>query len=547
MPSTSVASPARHITAYRLDVREGRPRSWWRRHRLPLVSVAAVLPLYVVWAVFLATGGGDLAAQDAWAQFTAGHPGAAYNLAWYGGTHVANYSVLSPYLMGLCGVRAATVAAGLGATWGSAALFARTATSRPLWPALLAALALWCNVASGRTTFALGTAFGVAACLLVTGGARRIAGAAVCGVLATLASPVAGLFLLVAGAGLLLTREVRRAAALLAPPVVVVGVTTVLFPFSGEQPMAFGRIWPPFLLAAVVAVCAPRRWRALRRGAVVYAAGVVAAYCVTSPIGDNVERLAGLFAPALLLACLLAPGRRRAQVVALGVALTLSVVWLAEKTVDDLTISTTVPAWAAHTDGVTAELRHLGADKSRVEVVPARDHREATLFARHFTLARGWNRQLDMDRNPLFYGGTLSPADYRAWLHDQAVGYVVLHNGRLDDHAVLEGALLDTAPAGLEPVWSDANWRIFRVSDATPVVSGGGSVVRSSPADLVVRVPAPGAVTLRVVYSPWLRVGGGGCLAKSGAWTRLTVPRAGTYDIGSGYRLPRQTACPAGS
>jgi hypothetical protein len=278
---------------------------------------------------------------------------------------------------------------------------------------------------------------------------------------------------------------------------------------------------------------------------VVYAVGVVAAYCVTSPIGDNVERLAGLFAPALLAACLLTPGRERTRVVALGVTLALSVVWLGEKTVDDLTISTRVPAWAAHTDGVVAELRHLGADRTRVEVVPARDHREATLFARDFTLARGWNRQLDMDRNPIFYGSALSPADYRAWLHDQAVGYVVLHNGTLDDHAVREGALLDTGPAGLEPVWADANWRVFRVTDATPVVSGGGSVVHASPAVLTVRIPAAGAVTLRVAYSPWLRVGGGGCLAKSGAWTRLTVPRAGTYDIGSGYRLPRQKACGA--
>ena len=46
-------------------------------------SAAAVL--HVVWFFVFANSGGDLAAQDAWAEFVGRHPGSAYNLAWYGG------------------------------------------------------------------------------------------------------------------------------------------------------------------------------------------------------------------------------------------------------------------------------------------------------------------------------------------------------------------------------------------------------------------------------------------------------------------------------
>src|SRR5690242_4536272 len=104
--------------------------------------------------------------------------------------HTANYSLISPYLMAALGVRPVTVVSGLAATWLAAVLIARTGIRRPVGPALLASLALWCNVASGRTTFALGVALGLAACVLLTG-ERRTLQAAAYAALATMASPVA--------------------------------------------------------------------------------------------------------------------------------------------------------------------------------------------------------------------------------------------------------------------------------------------------------------------------------------------------------------------
>ncbi|MGQ5648516.1 hypothetical protein ACUJ8H_00395 [Streptomyces sp. EKR5.2] len=514
-------------------------RAFRDRHRVPLLATLPTLPLYAVWWFLLATGGGDLAAQEAWAQFAARNGGSAYGLFWYGGMHTANYSLLSPYLMAALGVRTVTVVSGVTAAWLAAVLIARAGVPHPLGPALLASLALWCNVASGRTTFALGVAFALAGCVLLVGRERRPLPAAAYATLATMASPVAGLFLAVVGAGFLLVRDRRRALVLLLPTFAVVATTTVLFPFTGEQLMPADRIWQPVVLGLAVTLLAPPHWRVARWSGVVYAAGTVLAYLIPSPVGTNVERFAELFAPAVLLAALLGQPRlrvlRRNLLIA---ALVFSVVWVGRKTVDDLRVSTAVPAWAADTGGVLRALRGLGADRTRVEVVPARNHREATALAPHMNLARGWNRQLDMERGRLFYDGTFSAAAYRRWLDHWAVGLVVLPLGKPDGYAEQEARLVrEHRPGWLEPVWQDAHWRVYRVRDAVPLVSAPATVVRTTSAEVDVRVPRPGSVTVRVAHSPWLHTDGG-CLGPQGEFTRLTVSAPGTYRISSEYGPP---------
>ncbi|MFJ4177444.1 MFS transporter, partial [Streptomyces sp. NPDC089733] len=73
-------------------------KNWCRRHPVLLTTAVAALT-HLLWFFFFANSGGDLAAQDAWAEFVGRHPGTAYNLAWYGGMHPVSYSVVSPYLM----------------------------------------------------------------------------------------------------------------------------------------------------------------------------------------------------------------------------------------------------------------------------------------------------------------------------------------------------------------------------------------------------------------------------------------------------------------
>ncbi|MFE7131153.1 hypothetical protein ACFVIM_09870 [Streptomyces sp. NPDC057638] len=515
------------------DKRDTSP-PWWR---VPLVATGVVVPLYALWAGWLATGGGDLAAQFAWTGFVERHPGSAYNLSWYGGAHTANYSVLAPPLMAAFGVRAVSVAAGLAGTWLLAVVFVRSGVRWPVWPALVGAGALWANVASGRTTFALGVAIGLLALVFW----RRTAVAAVCAALATLASPVAGLFLVVVAAAALLERRWRDALALVVPPALVVGVTTVLFPFDGEMPMPSGKLWLPLLVSGTLALAAPPAWRLVRFGAAVYGVGVVLTYVIPTPIGTNVERLAGLVGPSVLVAAVLTGGAvtllRRGLRCALAVVLVVNVHWVADKTEDDLAVSTSVPSWAYSTDGVIAELLRLGADRTRVEVVPARNHREADLIAQEVNTARGWNRQLDVERGRLFYDGSLDERTYRAWLNRFGVGFVVLHHGRPDGPAEGEAAIVRSEPSYLERVWRDDDWTIYRVQNATPLVSPPATVVRGDAARLVVRMPSAGSVTVRVAYSPWLRAEGA-CLSEDGEWTRLTVQRAGEYTLDSPYRVP---------
>ncbi|MEU6230126.1 hypothetical protein [Streptomyces sp. NPDC047042] len=565
---------------------------WHERHRVALTVTAGAVPLYFVWWAVFATGGGDLAAQVAWAEFAKMYPNSAYNLFWYGGLHAANYSLMSPYLMAAIGVVATTMLSGVAATVLGAELVARTGVRKPLWPAMAVGFSLWCQVISGRSTFVLGTAFGMAAVLSVVSGrgARHLGVAALFATLATTGSPVAGLFVLVVGAAYFLSRDWGRAAALLVPPVAVVGVTTLLFPFEGEQPMPFTRIWPPVVLCAIVVLTAPRAWRTLRLGAAVYALGVVLCYLIPTPIGTNVERLSELAAPATLLAIMMyrttekrhgdsrdtgdsgdngGDGQgdlpevagilprlpfplplpwftARRRMVALGLAMTIAVSWLSGKTIADIVTNTTVPEWAVKTDGVVNELKRLGAEETRVEVVPARDHREAAILAPYINMARGWNRQADVERGRLFYeghGGTAEPeggfsaSAYKAWLSQWAVGFVVLVNGEPDGPAKLEHALVTSGPSYLQPVWEDANWKIYRVKNATPLVDKPASVVSADGANLVVHMPRAGAVTVRIAYSPWLWAENG-CLTDDGEFTKLTVEQPGDIRISSAYGGP---------
>ncbi len=546
---------------------------WYWRHRMPLMITVGLLPLYALWWTVFATGGGDLAAQQAWAGFVRRHPGSAYGLFWYGGVHTANYSVISPYLMAALGVRTVAMLSGLASTWMAVALIMRTGIRRPLWPSIIVGFSLWCQVVCGRATFMLGVAFGVAAVYAISGkvGRGRIAATVALAALAAMGSPVAGLFIVVVGAAYLLQRQWAKALALVLPPFAVVGLTTWLFPFEGEQPMAFVRIFPPVLLCLVVILAAPSSWRLLKLGSGVYAVGVVLTWMIPTPIGTNVERLAELAAPAIVLAAVLNRDLPRARLfhrdlprvrllkgpggpariwrhAVLVSAVVLSLIWVSIKTTADIVAYTKVPTWAVETDGVVKELKRLGADRTRVEVVPARDHREAAVLSPYINMARGWNRQADVERGRLFYEGrpvsevkegAFTSASYRAWLNHWAVGFVVLYQGDSvpDGAAEREHNLVTSGPDYLKQVWQDDNWRIYRVKDPVPLVDKPGSLITADGANMTVRMPTAGSVIVRVAYSPWLWAEGA-CLRKDGDFTRLTVTRPGDVRIGSDYTGP---------
>lgn len=515
--------------------------------------------LHLAWAVFMANGGGDLAAQTAWTQFAERHPDSAYNLSWYGGMHPASYSVLTPYLMAWAGIRTTAVVAGTLSAALVAVLLVRSGVSRPMPPTLWAAFALWCNAASGRVTFSLGMLFAIGAVTVVftVRGPRYARGAAVValGVLSTLASPVAGLFVMVVAAALFLTGRRRAAYALAVGPPVVVAVCALLFPFDGTQPMGVGHVIFPVGTAAVLALAAPRSWRIVRVSAAVYAVGALLTWAIPSQVGTNVERMALLFAGVLLLAA-----ARERKLTALWLAFAATAVWQVARPAIDMATAEPAAAWSSTSQPLVDELRRVHAERGRVEVVPMHSHREASGLAPYVNLARGWNRQLDVERHALFYDDSLTPASYHAWLRRWAVHYVVLPEGDPDPAAEVEADIVRPGRPWLKEVWSDRNWRLYRVVDPSPLADPPASVERAGDGELVVRLPEKASVLLRIPWSPWLGVVDGdgdeggaardggdgqgrGCLVQDGEWTRLRAPGPGLYRIGSVYQVPRGTPC----
>ncbi|MFB6550785.1 MFS transporter [Streptomyces sp. NPDC056405] len=563
-------------------------------------AVLLAAALHTVWVLVFANSGGDLAAQDAWTAFAAEHPDSAYNFAWFGGMHPASYSVLSPYVMGLLGVRTTMAVSGTVSAALLAVLLVRSgAVRRPLWPALYGAFALTCNAVSGRATFALGTVFGLAALVVVLGAgtarpvtfrrSSRVASlvmGALLAALATMASPVAGLFVGMVAGALWLTKRRAGGYVLGGAPLAVVALTSWLFPFSGEMPMNGWTAALSLLCGLAPLAFTPRHWRTVRVAGVLYALAVLGAWLIPSQIGSNITRLGMLFGGVVLLAALPEvrlprPATMRTTArgrVALIAAICAATVWQGTGAVADAVRTAPTAAWSQGLEPLLHQLeRHKVRQKGRLEVVPASSHRESSALPEYAYLARGWNRQADLGRNPVFYDGTLTARSYRAWLDRWAVHHVVLPSGPLDSAGRQEAELIRRGLPYLKQVWSDANWKLYAVQDPAPLAGPDATLADASHDHLTVTVRRAGPVRLRVPYSPWLTLvdsqghrfeearpdeGGGehvdtrGCLkeqtqdAGSGraqdTWTVLVAPRAGTYRIAADYGLPRGTPCPPG-
>ncbi|GAB3173146.1 MFS transporter [Streptomyces incanus] len=600
-PETPPPAPTASSTTETPDtsVRVSRPKAVvlavrTRMLRHPVLAVTALAgALHVVWFFTFANSGGDLAAQDAWAEFVGRHPDSAYNMAWYGGMHAVSYSVVSPYLMAVLGVRTTMMLAGtVSAALLTMLLIRSRAVRNPLWAALAGVFGLLGNAVSGRVTFGLGVMFGLAAVAVVfcwpyrwryKRWAKALC-AAPLAALATMSSPVAGLFVGLVAVALFLQKRRPGAWALGLGPTVVVAVSAWLFPFSGTQPMGFGSAFLPLVFSVLVYVLVPREWVTVRITAAVYGLGVVLVWLVSSQIGSNMTRLAMLFAGVALVAALPFAVPRSRKWYAIVVAFAGFVGWIGFKSVDDVVHTTPAASWARELAPLVNELQEVGADKGRVEVVPARSHREASALAPYVNLARGWNRQADMERNPLFYDDTLNSANYHEWLKRWAVHFVVLPKDTPDgDGGERERELVQRGLPYLQQIWGDANWQLFAVHDPSSLAEPNTVVERASQSEMTMRVEKAGRVVVRIPYSPWLsiidadgkklkgpqeteesrnRSAGGregepktydnvnGCLMETeedengDQWTVLLAPEPGMYRLAAPYGVPRGTPCP---
>ena len=512
-----------------------------------VVEPVALCVLLALAYLVLAPASADLAAQEYRVGVFRDEGLTLWDGGWYGGHHTLGYSVLFPALGALLGAReagalAAAAAAGLFAVlahgrWGDRARLGAS------WLGLGAGAWLF----TGRLTFLLGVAVGLGS--LLAAQRRRAVAALALAALCGLASPIAALFLALAGAACVATEwpprgpsrssrggerpgkgeDAARGLALAAAALAPVLLLTLAFPEGGSHPFHLRFLLPIVAIAAAGVALLPREERAVRAGVVLYVLVALALFLVETPVGGNVTRLGALFGGPVL-ACVLT-GRRP---VALALAALPLAWWQLYPPVRDVANASGDPSIrAAFHRSLVEEVRRRGGPAGRVEVAPLRNHAEARFVAPELPLARGWERQLDRLYGRLFYDKPLTPATYRAWLDENAVRWVAVADAPLDGAAQEEVRLIAAGPDYLRPVWRDADWRLYEVRAAAPVAQGSARLLALGSDTVSLEALRPGPATVRVRFSPyWAVVEGEGCVARApGGWTRVEARRPGRLRL----------------
>ncbi len=468
--------------------------------------------------------------------------------SWYGGHHLPAYSVLAPALGDWLGPQllaalSMTIAVALFTALLAGRLGERTVRIASLWLAIGASVALL----SSRVPFDLGLALGLGALLLAQRG--RPVGAGLLTVLCSLASPVAGAFLALAYVTWAIVGNQRgRHAALAVLALVPIALLSVAFPEGGTQPFVASAFYPALAGVLLIALATPPEQRLLRIGALLYAAALTASFLLPTAVGGNVDRLGALMAGPIA-ACALMGGSlrdRRTQLLVLIAPALLY--WQVNAPLADFAAAVSDPAVdASFYRPLLGELSGLGIGyagrPARIEVVPGVTHWEARWVAPHVMLARGWERQLDRHRNPLFYESAdrLTPSRYHRWLVAQGVSYVALSDGPLDYSAKAEARLLRAGTPYLSEVWHSAHWRLFAVLEAPPLAQPPGRLLSAGTDDFTLRAPRAGAYTVLLHFTPyWALSSGTGCVSRApGDWTEVRTRRGGDVRVVIRFSLSR--------
>jgi hypothetical protein len=574
----------------------------WARRRLEWSAALVATALGAAY-LLLPPMGSDLAAQVARAGFFSAHGTVPVDLRWYAGVEQFGYSLVSPAVMSLLGVRVTGVLTLVAGPVLLAVLLRGTGAARPGLGTFLGVVTFAGNLISGRVTYALGICFGLAALIALTLPRRtarvvptlprrtaRVALAVVFALLSAATSPVAGLFLGLAGVALAAAeipavshrclrraettvrdshedpagphRCLRRAETtvrhsrgliLAGTAAVPLAITSLLFGDGGWMNISRTDTVRAVVTGLVVAVLVPVR--AVRIGALLSSAGVLAASLIHTPVGLNATRLAVMFALPVLAACATLPPRlrprrngpgplRRSRAVpptwAVVALLAAVASWQPPVVVNDVRDIGNPSADPAYFRPL---LDRLAAETltGRVEIPPTRSYWEAASMA-EIPLARGWLRQADIDRNPLFFttvpgaagtGVALTADSYRAWLDHEAVQFVAVPDAELAWPGRDEAALVTGGLPYLTLIWTHPHWRLYAVSAPRPIVAAPATLVRQDAATIVLDTATAGEIAVRVRHHRWLTASGGATVTADGDWTRLRVPAAGRYTLSS--------------
>ena len=505
-------------------------RTWWRQHATALAPAMLTLVLTTV-VCLLGWRGVDQAAQAYRIIEFKTHGLTLWDSGWYGGNFPLGYSVLFPVIGAVIGIQVASVAAAVLATWAFDRVITAYFGSRPLGTWYFAVSTLL-PVTIGQLPFLTGEAFGLAALVALQRGRRPLAlGLAV---LAALCSPLAAAFLAMVCVAWAAYGSGRRRRWLIATAAVSLGLILligVLFPGDGAFPFPWTGLLVTELLCLTALTPLVRTTPAVRLGALLYAIASFFSFLVPNPLGGNAPRLAASIGVPLLACFLTAPGPALSRLsqarvlgwVTRGRALDLGPRWRAAAIV--LVVPFGIWQWAPSQSVVTSpasdpevhqsfyqpllqELDQVAPQPVRVEIPPTFEHWEAAFVAPHVSLARGWERQLDVANNPIFYtDGALTATSYSKWLQSNGITWVALPAAPLDYAGVAESKLLNSGQVpGLSLTWQTSDWKLWRVDDSPGLVSGPARLTELAPDRVSLLVSRPGQITVRVRYTAFWSV-----------------------------------------
>jgi hypothetical protein len=499
--------------------------------------------LFAIAYLTLQPSSADLAAQTFRSDLFASHGFLLWNNYWYGGHYLPGYSVLFPPLGATLGPRLV----GALAVVTAAGVFSALARYRHGDRARLATLWFGAGMAamlfSGRITFVLGIAIGLGALLALQ--RERPLLAAALALLTGFASPVAGMFLALAGVAVILAGDRRGGAVVAFSAVAGVAALSLAFPSGGNEPFTFTAFIgvPLFALGALWLL--PPEERALRWGVAVYLIASIVAFAVANPLGGNMARLGALAAGPVLALGL--AGRRPVALAVLALPL-LYWQWVAP--IRDVSEAAGDPSvHSSYYQPLLAQLqRRTRGRPVRVEIPPTRNRWEANYVAPRFPLARGWLRQLESGDADLFTNGNLTATAYRSWLDDRGVSYVAVSDTTLDYLSTDEEALIRGGLPYLRPVWSNQHWRLYRVEHSTGLVSRAGDfpgpggsrdrLTALGPASFTLSTRDSGPFLVRIHYTRyWTVTAGDACVERDGQWTGVTVRDPGTVTVAARFSL----------
>jgi hypothetical protein len=496
----------------------------FRRHPWLVAPLVCVLPL----ALHLTGSDTPAEAYRVWLFHHFGFT--IWNAQWYGGHTVLGYSVLFPPLAAFLGSgTVGLLACTFTARWTT--LLVRRETGRQHTVALLAfSGAVVENLVVGRMAFAVGLAFAVLALLQVSH--ERPRRAILSAILTSLASPLAGFFLVIAALAWLRVKPLRQLLPLAGAMFGAVAV--LMFPEQGTFPFPRSTLIAVLLVSAIGLCLTPRTSPVIRRALMLYAGIAIPLYFIHNPIGGNLAR------PGSLLAVPVAMIALRNRRVWAGLVLVPLLVWHFEPIVPALA-SRGDPA--AHSSYYTGLLNYLKAHDQpfgRLEIPFTRSHWEARYVAPTMPLARGWERQLDLRYNDILYSKDLNQATYHEWLVENGVRWVALPSEPLDASSEAEAVIIRSRPSYLQPVWQDANWELWAVRGSDGLTSGPATMLGLTADSFKLHFTAPGNALVRIHSNPyWSVVGDASACINSTAegWTSVTSSGTGDVTVTSRFSI----------